>query len=271
MLHKLKFIMSTVLIILAVFLPVNSAFAYNSLLMQGQRSSEVYRLQQDLKELGYFTVNPTGYFGSITKTAVVNFQRSNNLLVDGIVGPQTSGQIQRLLRNSSGVSRGGSSLNRTNSPVELLHWFGNVEYIFSIGSVAKITDVDTGLTFYAKRTYGYNHADIEPLTAADSQIILQFTGGWNWTRRAVIVEVNGRRIAASLAPMPHAGRDDKPANAMVSNRSLGYGYGANLDAVKGNNVDGVLDLHFLGSKTHGTNRVNDAHQQMVYKAYNSGK
>lgn len=263
--------MSTALVMLAVILPVNSVFANSTLLKQGQRSNEIYSLQQDLKKIGYFNVNPTGYFGTITKAAVINFQKDNNLLVDGIVGSQTSGQIQRLLRNSSEVSRGGSSDDRSESPVELLSWFGNVEYIFSIGATAKITDVDSGAMFYAKRTYGYNHADIEPLTASDSQTILQFTGGWSWTRRAVIVEVNGRRIAGSLAAMPHAGRDDKPANAMVSNRSLGYGYGANLDSVKDNNVSGVLDLHFQGSKTHGSNQVNNAHQQMVQKAYKSGK
>ncbi len=271
MLHRCKFIVSTALVILAVLLPVNSVFAYSTLLKQGQRSSEIYSLQQDLKKIGYFNVNPTGYFGTITKAAVINLQRDYNLMVDGIVGSQTTGQIQRLLRSSSEVSRGGTSDSASKSPVELLSWFGNVEHIFYIGAVAKITDVDSGSTFYAKRTYGYNHADIEPLTASDSQIIMQFNGGWSWARRAVIVEVSGRRIAGSLAAMPHAGRDDKPANAMVYNRSLGYGYGANLDAVKGNNIDGVLDLHFHQSKTHGSNRVNSDHQQMVQKAYNSDK
>jgi len=258
--------MLTAFVFLAVMLPVNSVFAYSSLLKYGQTSSDVYKLQEDLKRLGYFSVNPTGYFGSITKDAVINFQRSNNLLVDGIVGSQTAGMISQLLNRSSGVSRGSES-----NPVELLNWFGNAEYVFSIGSVARVTDVDTGYSFYLKRTYGYNHADVEPLTASDTQTILNIIGWWNWNRRAVIVEVNGRRIAASLAPMPHAGRDDKPANAMVSNRSGDYGYGANLDSVKGNNVDGVLDLHFLGSKTHGSNTVNSAHQQMVYKAFNSGR
>jgi hypothetical protein len=31
-------------------------------------------------------------------------------------------------------------------------------------------------------------------------------------------------------------------------------------------VNGVMDLHFKGSRTHGSNTVNKAHQDMVNKA-----
>ncbi|MPN47989.1 hypothetical protein SDC9_195593 [bioreactor metagenome] len=88
-------------------------------------------------------------------------------------------------------------------------------------------------------------------------------GNWNWARRAVIVETDGRKIAASISGMPHAGLDSKPANVTVSGRSEGYGKGVNLDTIKGNGQDGHFDVHFLNSRTHGTNRVNAAHQQMV--------
>jgi len=33
--------------------------------------------------------NPTGYFGNITKQRVTDFQKKNNLKVDGVVGPET--------------------------------------------------------------------------------------------------------------------------------------------------------------------------------------
>lgn len=63
-------------------------------LKQGMRNSEVYNLQNDLKALGYFQVNPTGYFGSITNKAVKNYQKDKNIAVDGIVGPVTSRNIK---------------------------------------------------------------------------------------------------------------------------------------------------------------------------------
>ena len=58
-------------------------------LKRGSRGSLVVALQNRLREAGYFRANTTGYYGSITERAVINYQRSRNLLVDGIAGPQT--------------------------------------------------------------------------------------------------------------------------------------------------------------------------------------
>ena len=32
-----------------------------------------------------------------------------------------------------------------------------------------------------------------------------YGGDWSWERRPVIITVNGRKLAASMAGMPHAG------------------------------------------------------------------
>ena len=117
------------------------------------------------------------------------------------------------------------------------------------------------------RTYGRNHADCETLTAEDTKIMKQIWGSqWNWNRRPVIIITGEKRIAASMAGMPHAGLDSKPANVTVSGRSTGYGRGVNLDTIKGNNMDGHFDVHFLNSRTHGTNKVNASHQNAVKQA-----
>ena len=88
-------------------------------------------------------------------------------------------------------------------------------------------------------------------------------GDWSWTRRPVIIVINGRRIAASMAGMPHAGRDSSLAGVIIKNRSVGYGTGSNLDKIKGNNMDGHFDVHFLKSRTHGTNRIDPDHQNAI--------
>jgi len=66
-------------------------------LKYGMQGNDVKELQNALAKLGYFNTTPTGYFGSITRDAVIKFQKANNLTPDGIVGPLTQKTIQGLL------------------------------------------------------------------------------------------------------------------------------------------------------------------------------
>lgn len=54
----------------------------------GDRGIEVKRLQEALADLGY-DILADGNFGPITRGIVIDFQASNDLLPDGIVGPKT--------------------------------------------------------------------------------------------------------------------------------------------------------------------------------------
>lgn len=243
----------------------------SSVMKEGMSGSEVTALQKNLKDLGYLSVNPTGYYGSLTTSGVKKLQANNGLYQDGKAGPKTLTLISSLLGRTSSretstvastASRGNDA--RTNY---LVSWFGGVENLFKRGDAAVIYDIWSGRTFNIKRTYGYNHADCETLTAEDTKIMLSIYGGaWSWTRRPIIVTANGRKYAASMAGMPHAGVDSVPAEAYTKKRSGGYGAGSNLDAVKGNNMDGVFDVHFLNSKTHGTNKVDSNHQKAAREA-----
>ena len=149
----------------------------------------------------------------------------------------------------------------------LLKWYGNVEDKFAKGETATVYDIKTGLSFDIKRTYGHNHADCETLTTKDTAIMKKiYNGAWSWERRAIIVTVDGIKIAACMTGLPHAGTDKYAANKTVSSRSGGYGRGTNLDAVKKNNMNGVFDIHFLGSKNHYNNKIDPKHQALVKEA-----
>jgi len=238
-----------------------------SVLKKGMRGDDVKALQNDLKELGYFSATPTGYYGDITVTSVRNLQRDYGYTVDGIVGSNTSSLIAKLKENPSSVEKVNISSRGNAQRTNYMASWSEASRIFSRGSTATVYDIETGLSFKIKRTYGTNHADCETLTAEDTKIMKKIYGGsWSWTRRAIIVDVNGTKLAASMAGMPHAGVESAAANKTVSSRSGGYGKGTNLDAVKGNNMSGVFDIHFYQSKTHGTQRVDEKHQAAVKKA-----
>ncbi len=80
----------------------------------GDRGPDVENIQTYLKKLKYLS-NVTGYFGSATHDAVINFQKRNGLSPDGKVGSQT---INKLLspdaRKWNGSSINGGSDNNSS-------------------------------------------------------------------------------------------------------------------------------------------------------------
>lgn len=146
---------------------------------------------------------------------------------------------------------------------EYLDWWKEARYLLPRGTTFKVVDFKTGKSFMMKRTTGTNHADVEALTKQDTNIIKDIWGGFSWVRRPVIVEYNGRKIAASLSAMPHAGNDNAKGGEKVSWRSGEYGYGYNLDYVKNNGMNGVCDLHFLNSTRHKDGQKDPKHQESI--------
>ena len=65
----------------------------NKLIREGDRSNEVADVQSRLRALGYKIEDEAGSFGAATVAAVRAFQQDRGILVDGIVGPHTWGQI----------------------------------------------------------------------------------------------------------------------------------------------------------------------------------
>jgi len=141
-----------------------------------------------------------------------------------------------------------------------------VQHIFPRGADARVVDLSTGKEFNIRRSFGTHHADVEPLTTTDTEIMRNIWGGYSWARRPVAIYVAGQIFPASLTFSPHAGRDDMPALATVDARSGGYGRGVNMDTIKGNGINGIICLHFEGSLLHGSLRSNPDHQNAVARA-----
>ena len=82
--------------------PPPSGNAVYTTLREGDTGNNVKRLQQKLKDLGYYSGTVDGVYGSGTVTAVKSFQAMNGLTSDGIAGPATQ---QRLYGDSSTANR----------------------------------------------------------------------------------------------------------------------------------------------------------------------
>ena len=145
---------------LFLYMPVGQAAEDGPLILkEGMKSDDVLELQMKLKKIGLLATTPTGYFGSLTTKAVKEFQVTQGLEADGIAGPTTlrklsnNGVTSKTKQSKKVVQRSGQRIG------ELIPWFGTGERIFPRGASALVTDVDTGLSFWVKRTQGTNHAD----------------------------------------------------------------------------------------------------------------
>lgn len=65
----------------------------NGMVYWGQSGEDVRRVQQKLKQYGYFSGTVDGQFGQKTYDAVVWFQKKNGLKADGVVGDSTAAAL----------------------------------------------------------------------------------------------------------------------------------------------------------------------------------
>lgn len=109
---------------------------------------------------------------------------------------------------------------------------------------ATVIDLETGQRFDVQRRAGSRHADVQPLTRADTHIMKSiYQGKWSWKRRAILVEVDGTYFAASMHGMPHG-----------------------VGAIEGNEFPGHFCIHFFGSSTHRRTEPDPSHSMMILKA-----
>lgn len=141
-----------------------------------------------------------------------------------------------------------SSQGEVNGDLEMLAWSYIREHVAPQGSTMRIYDVWTSMVYYVTNFSNGSHADVVPLSRADTEIHRATFGHRNtWDPRPVIVTVNGRNIPAAINGMPHGGANH------IDNGMIGH-----------------VCLHFYGSRTHNGNRSYEADMQAtVRQAFNS--
>lgn len=136
--------------------------------------------------------------------------------------------------------------NAPSTKGKIVDWVLEGQYLIKRGDVMTIVDVDTGKQFKVRMLGGYNHADVETLSTADTSTMKSIFGTWQWNPRAVVIFIDGINIAASISGMPHG-----------------------EDTIGTNGVSGHFDLYLKNSRPHSstTSAAYVAqHQDMVLKA-----
>lgn len=212
----------------------------------GSTGSDVKRLQQALKDLNYSVGSVDGVYGNGTADAVTAFQKRNSLTADGVAGAFTQSKLYSgsakaadSSSDSSGSSSGGSSSDGpsssgdsdagkadgpSTSQVKLLHWFNEVKPSIKAGQYITIFDPATNLQWTLRLYSLGRHADSEPKTQADTDIMFKAFGYTNtWTPKPVYVKLpSGTWTLASMHNVPHL-----------------------TGSIKDNGFDGHLCVHFL--------------------------
>lgn len=195
-------------------------------LRSGDTGAAVTQMQQALVNLKY-TLSVTGSYDAATKEAVVAFQQRNQLSVDGVAGPNTLKKLYsgNCVTGDTEISYPDTSIDGPNgSQVQLLHWFNDVKPTLKNGQCMEAYDPETGISWTLRVMSRGNHADVEPLTAADTAAMNQAFGNKeSWGPKVVYVLLpDGRWSIASTHNVAHGGQ-----------------------TISDNNFDGQNCVHFL--------------------------
>ncbi len=233
--------------------PVLAAPDEALVIKKGDDGDNVILLQLRLRDLGYYNYKITGFFGDFTAKAVKDFQKENGITADGVAGSKTLDTMYcnsakrkpvkpRITPKTVTKKKSSSSSSRYG---KLRDWFDYVSSRMKYKTRYKVVDFDSGISYDVIRVGGQKHADVEPATASDTKNMYKSLGNsWdNWERHALIVYINGEAIAASLYGEPHG-----------------------KETVPNNDMNGQVCIHFLNSKTHGSNHVDPGHQRQIRRA-----
>lgn len=72
-----------------------TGYQFKSILTYGDSGDDVSALQQRLKSEGYYTGAITGYYGSLTTSAVRSYQKAKGINQTGTMGPQTAASLNK--------------------------------------------------------------------------------------------------------------------------------------------------------------------------------
>ena len=169
----------------------------------------VRQIQTDLKALGY-NVTVNGTFDVNTHNAVVAFQQRNGLIISGIAdaltrqllhtgrGKPYSTPVEELPANEGWIQ--GPAVN----DLKLMHWNNEIKPTVKAGQTFTIFDPNTNLSWKLVFYSLGRHADSQPASWRDTQIMNRSFGSTSWNIHPVYVQLpSGQWTMATMHNRPH--------------------------------------------------------------------
>ncbi len=197
---KILFILTIILSFSFISVNAQSCYKYTSPMSVGSKDSttngEVSKLQAYLYDLGYLNVKPTGYFGELTKAAVIKYQQSRGIDPVGSAGPITRLSLSNEcntannnnnnnnnyyagnynLSNNKDVLNNASNQTGTQSQVQVTFYSldENVTLKVPLGSILNLPSLPTRSKFSSYVFVGW-YVDQSYTTAYSNQPIVNNT------------------------------------------------------------------------------------------------
>lgn len=186
-----------------------------TLIKKGDSNTSVKAMQQTLISLGYLSGTADGIFGTQTYRALKEFQKANALTADGVAGSLTIAALNSanadspesapsvtVPPDSTATIVGGVAVSARNVKYE--YWYSTVRSECKKYPYCTLYDPESGISWQVHMfSYG-KHAEIEPLTPADTAKMNQVCGEKDWTPQVVwVIFADGTIRIATTHSVPH--------------------------------------------------------------------
>ena len=233
-LQKMLCVMLIAMLLVSTFTPALAKSRVKAYISTG---THVYKKPASDSASRYISANTKVYVSGCS---------GNYYQVQNAKGTATGYVRKSCVSTSKGSSSSTSNVKKSGtgwkSKVTKRNWFLTGNSVLKKGGYGYIYDIDTGIYLRIKRMGGHNHADVEPATKRDTAKLYKL--GYSWDARAGILKVDGKYIACSFDTKPHGDQ-----------------------TLHNNGYEGQFCLHMLGSRTHGSDSVNENHQKAISRAY----
>lgn len=188
---------------------IPTATITTALMTLGDVNDSVKAMQQRLINLGYLTGMADGIFGNQTYRAVKEFQKANALYADGIAGKKTIAALLKADQSAPDITDSpttdlGVSVAVMAKNVKYEMWYSTVRNACRKYPYCTLFDPVSGISWQVHMfSYG-KHAEIEPLTAADTEKMYKACGYQKWTPKPVwVIFADGTIRIATTHSVPH--------------------------------------------------------------------